>query len=255
MFNSQSEFKNSTKIAYDDLKSNTSMKLNAFRALLVGSTPFNTVAAYMAHLNAEDPLKSLSGPKTQDELSLSDLVNLFYYNNLTIVSDNENDRIQVVIKDTYIDISYQYHARSGELKKVQHTLELSQLKEYKLDKGVFTFIDDVDIEVKIGFTTKDFLYSGKDIKKVQVHNSFLQLKCVDIANGHIIEDFIYIDNKDGFALRRAGDRFETYMHVLTGFAKEDRGHNDKMDRDKVKAIIATGQHTYDGRTITLTEIK
>jgi hypothetical protein len=231
------------------------MKLNAFRALLVGSTPFNTVAAYMTHLNAEDPLKSLSGPKTQEKLSLSDLVNLFYYNDLTIINDNDNDRIQVIIKETYINLTFQYHTRSGELKKVQHTLELSQLKEYKLAEGVFTFIDDGDMEVKIGFTARDFLYYGKDIKKVQRYHSFLQLKCVDIANGHIVEDFIYIDNKDGFALRRAGDRFETYIHVLTGFAEEDRGHNDKMDRDKVKAIIAKGQHTYDGRTITLTEIK
>lgn len=262
MFNSPSEFKNSTKIAYDALKANNKLKISEFRALLAKSTPFGTLAAYMASFYKEDPLKSLSEPIAQDRLVLSTLTNLFIYNDLTILIESDDykgetdivsDGISVIIYDTHFKVNFRYHLRSGKLKHVEHVFELARLTDYKLNDGVFTFISDTDEAVRIAFTSKAFLYGNH--KKQQTHKSFIEVKCIDLSDEHAIEHFVFI-NESGIyvrdaknSLKKATDLFVKYIHVLVGHP-----NSGTLSFEEKEEIIEKGELIHDGRKLTLTMI-
>lgn len=206
MFTSQSQFKNSTKIVYDALKSNNQMKLTSFRELLAKSTPYGSLSAYMASIQSEATINPIVNKtkSSESKLSVSEIIDLFLTSEIKVESA---ENVDVQMSGDKITISYKPVSTFENLRssknRVSYEIYYSYLKEYSFSNGIFTFSTDTYVDEMVDEPTtlniifyRPFSYGSQNIELRNDH-VLIDLKMENKYKNGLSDSCIHLDYDDG----------------------------------------------------------
>ena len=99
---------------------------------------------------------------TIQKLNLSDLVNLFAHNRAHLIEDGKmfSKYFKTTLKATSIELKYEHTDSQGYIHDFEYNFDLSDLEDYQLKEGVFTFTAITGNEINLAFTSSEYLYNA-----------------------------------------------------------------------------------------------
>lgn len=190
MFITFNHFKSATKQLYTSLRSNPSMKLSAFRELLINQTEHVDINRYQKTF-ARDALNKEQQNSEINNLELVEIIN----NNAILMMETN-----MFIDTSYIDEEYfNINFSDEEGNEYSYELEINKIKHKYYGDGTFGIWDEENFEFKLKvFAPKEFNQpSFNEIDKLKTTIAILRkgLTDIEINNASSQYSSLFIQNK------------------------------------------------------------
>lgn len=232
MFNDWKTFKDATKSAFLQVKSNKNMSITEFRTKLATEfTNYPTLEAFQASIdNKFTKTKSTQDEKVRDlisddRLSLSELYDLFMTSRVEV---NNSGKISKVTMNEHC-----FRIEVFEDNKTSYIdVEFLSLEHYEIKGDEFLFADDVDDEFSVKFHRNFFA------EKPSSQYSFIRIAME--KGDDVLEHIIYLNDINA--------RENTFQQVV--MLMEDHCSNfDEYTSDDIDKIIENGKENIGSKTL------